>query len=181
VIDSFKTHKTMGEVLLIDRVSNTTSACGVVESIGTVASSGHETTFRGEFLSAGTNIFDEFYCDVTGKNIQRAAVPPETYELGSRIPIGGESYSYPENFDILILSAAAVSIRRGVVDAVIPLEDYAYSGEPLVDENGFGIRAGSSRDAADFLDEYKKIGKEETAEFYNKWLSFGTFRRVVFR
>jgi sulfate adenylyltransferase subunit 1 len=182
VIDSFKTHKTMGEVLLIDRVSNATSACGVVESIGTVTSSGHASTFRGDFLSAGANIFDEFYCGVAGKNIQRSAVPPETYELGSRIPIGGDSYRYPKNFDILILSAAAaVSIRRGVVDAVIPLEDFAYSGEPLVDENGFGIRAGSSRDAADFLDEYKKMGKDEIAEFYNKWLSFDAFRRVVFR
>ena len=31
VIDEFKNHKTMGEFILIDRVTNMTSACGVVE------------------------------------------------------------------------------------------------------------------------------------------------------
>ena len=31
-VDEFKKHKTMGELILIDRVSHMTSACGVVES-----------------------------------------------------------------------------------------------------------------------------------------------------
>lgn len=31
VIDEFKKHKTLGELILIDRISNMTSACGVVE------------------------------------------------------------------------------------------------------------------------------------------------------
>ena len=33
VIDEFKNHKTMGEFILIDRVTNMTSACGVVEEV----------------------------------------------------------------------------------------------------------------------------------------------------
>ena len=33
VVDEFKNHKTMGEFILIDRVTNMTSACGVVEEV----------------------------------------------------------------------------------------------------------------------------------------------------
>lgn len=35
VVDEFKKHKTMGEFILIDRVTNMTSACGVVENVNT--------------------------------------------------------------------------------------------------------------------------------------------------
>ncbi len=35
VVDEFKKHKTLGEFILIDRISNMTSACGVVESVST--------------------------------------------------------------------------------------------------------------------------------------------------
>ena len=35
VVDEFKKHKTLGELILIDRITNMTSACGVVESIDT--------------------------------------------------------------------------------------------------------------------------------------------------
>ena len=38
-LDVFKKHKTMGELILIDRVTNMTSACGVVEQFA----SGNET------------------------------------------------------------------------------------------------------------------------------------------
>ena len=33
VVDEFKNHKTLGELILIDRVTNMTSACGVVEKV----------------------------------------------------------------------------------------------------------------------------------------------------
>ena len=33
VLDPFATHKTLGELILIDRVSNMTSACGVIENV----------------------------------------------------------------------------------------------------------------------------------------------------
>ena len=35
VVDEFNNHKTLGEFILIDRVTNMTSACGVVESVNT--------------------------------------------------------------------------------------------------------------------------------------------------
>ena len=40
VLDAFKTHKTLGELILIDRITNMTSACGVVTEV-------HETRTEG--------------------------------------------------------------------------------------------------------------------------------------
>jgi len=42
VVDEFKKHKTLGEFILIDRVSNMTSACGVVETVNTEDASLYE-------------------------------------------------------------------------------------------------------------------------------------------
>ena len=33
VLDTFSSHRTLGEVILIDRVTNATSACGVIETV----------------------------------------------------------------------------------------------------------------------------------------------------
>ena len=44
VVDEFKNHKTLGELILIDRVTNMTSACGVVEKIN----EGGEGLFAGK-------------------------------------------------------------------------------------------------------------------------------------
>lgn len=44
VVSPFKTHKTLGELILIDRITNMTSACGVVE---TVQEGGHKENLRG--------------------------------------------------------------------------------------------------------------------------------------
>ncbi|MBU5477928.1 GTP-binding protein [Eubacterium sp. MSJ-13] len=44
VVDEFKSHKTLGELILIDRVTNMTSACGVVEKVN----EGGEGLFAGK-------------------------------------------------------------------------------------------------------------------------------------
>ena len=42
VVDEFKNHKTLGEFILIDRVTNMTSACGVVEKVNKEDSGSYE-------------------------------------------------------------------------------------------------------------------------------------------
>ena len=42
VVDAFKNHKTLGEFILIDRVTNMTSACGVVEKVNKEDSGSYE-------------------------------------------------------------------------------------------------------------------------------------------
>ena len=50
VVDEFNLHKTMGELILIDRVTNMTSACGVVREVNEAADDVKEVdaAFRAE-------------------------------------------------------------------------------------------------------------------------------------
>jgi hypothetical protein len=43
VVDPFQTHRTLGEVLFIDRVTNATSACGIVEAVQNASSQETQT------------------------------------------------------------------------------------------------------------------------------------------
>ena len=46
VVDEFKNHRTMGELILIDRVSHATSACGVVERVEDAGENAGDSSLR---------------------------------------------------------------------------------------------------------------------------------------
>lgn len=52
VVDEFKKHKTLGEFILIDRITNMTSACGVVEKVNTEESGLYEGRIDREVRAA---------------------------------------------------------------------------------------------------------------------------------
>ena len=177
-LDVFKKHKTMGELILIDRVTNMTSACGVVEQFA----SGNETeepVFVYRDLKARGDIFEEFYYNMEKSLIAKHKPEQKTYTVGDEIPTKSETYEYPEYFDILILrDQAAVQVRDNKIEAILPLADYRYSGVPVVNGRGFAVNVKSQKDLQAFLDGY---GQGETdTEFWNHWLTFGTYRKVIF-
>lgn len=66
VADKFSLHKTLGELILIDRVTNMTSACGVVEAVDEKVESNERASFVNGELTARGDIFEEccyFYGD----------------------------------------------------------------------------------------------------------------------
>ena len=177
-LDVFKKHKTMGELILIDRVTNMTSACGVVEQFA----SGNETdepVFVYGDLKARGDIFEEFYYNMEKSSIAKHKPEQETYTVGDEIPTKSETYEYPEYFDILILrDQVAVQVRDNKIGAILPLGEYRYSGVPVVNGRGFAVNVKSQKDLQTFLDGY---GQGETdTEFWNHWLTFGTYRKVIF-
>lgn len=71
VVDEFKNHKTLGEFILIDRVTNMTSACGVVEEVNTDESALYEGRVDRKVRAAikgQTAITVEFVNGVNGAN-----------------------------------------------------------------------------------------------------------------
>lgn len=52
VLDEFKTHKTLGELILIDRITNMTSACGIVTEVYDSNFDGHNQKVTKEFRAA---------------------------------------------------------------------------------------------------------------------------------
>jgi sulfate adenylyltransferase subunit 1 len=183
VVDKFKVHKTLGELILIDRITNMTSACGVVEDIASEEKKIEGTVFQYNGLSARGDIFEEFYYNFESMSVSKHKPEQRVYTVGDEIPVKGESYHYPENFDVLVLrDHVAVEIRDKKISDIQSIDDYRYSGNPITNGRGFAIHADSKEAVGRFLKEYQEKDHEEKQEgdVLNKWLNFDTYRRIIF-
>lgn len=182
VVDKFDNHKTLGELILIDRVTNMTSACGVVEETLEKADYGtHKASFKKGEVEARGDIFEEFYYDSASQNVLKYQPVNNTYSVGDTIPTVGESYNYPDSFDIIVLrDSVAVKVRDKKITEIIPTSEYQYGNVPVVNGRGFEVNASSDEDIKSFLAEYKSYEEDNNNDFFTKWLDFDTYRKVVF-
>ena len=177
VVDAFKQNKTLGELILIDRVSHMTSACGVVEKVD---AEGEKAYFEKDDIRIDGYIFEEFYFNLENAFLSKVNTDNKTYHVGDKVPVDGDSFKYPDYFDIIAVdSGAAVLIRNREIQNIVRLEDYQYMGLPVLDERGFALQIKGMADLDNFLYEYKNIEKEKRLEFHNKWSRFETYRRIV--
>jgi sulfate adenylyltransferase subunit 1 len=182
VIDAFLRHKTLGEMILIDRITNMTSACGVVENPTLDESRDTKCAFVSGNLKANGDIFEEFYYDLESMTVFKVQPSGKAYTIGDEIPVCGESYHYPDDFDIVVLrDKVAVSVRSRKITAIIPLADFAYANVPVINGRGFAVHIESAEDAAQFKQELAAEGDRIAESFFNKWLDFESYRRIVFK
>ncbi|MGN1029999.1 MAG: sulfate adenylyltransferase, partial [Butyricicoccaceae bacterium] len=178
-IDTFGSHKALGELLLIDRVTNMTSACGVVEEIVHQEDVDRSVRFRKGDLEVKSHLFETFFFQIESGSMNRYDPEAARYEIGDALPLSGVGYVYPQNFDILSLSGkAAILIRDGKVADLFPLEEYKVTNHPIVNGRGFEIRVGSQEDLEEFLRAYQE---QNEGEQFSRWLRFETYRRIMFR
>ena len=143
VIDEFKKHKTLGELILIDRITNMTSACGVVETSKVDDSKDLKAAFVYGSYKANGDIFEEFYYNLDSMTINKVRPSGKTYTVGDEIPVNGESYSYPDDFDIVVLrDKVAVKVRDRMVVGIGSLDKYGYSDVPVINGRGFAVKIG---------------------------------------
>lgn len=157
-VDLFSKHKTLGELILIDRVSNMTSACGVVDSVEEKADDAKKASFVLGSLEARGDIFEEFFYDTSSLNVLKYQPVKETYTKGDTIPVEGESYKYPDSFDIIVLrDSVAVKVRDRKITDIVPTSEYSYGGVPVVNGRGFEVLADSNEKIQQFLSEYSNL------------------------
>ena len=182
VVDLFAKHKTLGELILIDRVTNMTSACGVVETVAEKVTNGTEkASFRLNDLTARGDIFEEFYYDTSSLNVLKYQPVNRTYTIGDEIPVSGESYQYPDSFDIIVLrDQVAVRVRNKKITAILPAADYVYDHVPVINGRGFAVLADSNEQVQQFLQEYAATNEADQTAFFAKWVRFDTYRKVIF-
>lgn len=181
-VDRFTSHKTLGELILIDRITNMTSACGIVTAIENEEEKRQDlASFLYNGIEARGDVFEEYYYNLESSSITKYNTVDHTYTVGDEIPIKGESYQYPDGFDILVLrDHVAIKVRDKRISEIQLIEHYEYSGYPVTNGRGFAVLATSAEEIAAFLSEYNKTDDKKEAEFANKWLRFDTYRRVVF-
>lgn len=182
VVDLFAKHKTLGELILIDRVTNMTSACGIVEAVAEKMTNGTEkASFRLNDLTARGDIFEEFYYDTSSLNVLKYQPVNRTYTVGDEIPVSGESYQYPDSFDIIVLrDQVAVRVRNKKITAILPAADYVYDHVPVINGRGFAVLADSNEQVQQFLQEYAATNEADQTAFFAKWVRFDTYRKVIF-
>lgn len=179
-VDLFSKHKTLGELILIDRVSNMTSACGVVDSVEEKADDTKKASFVLGSLEARGDIFEEFFYDTSSLNILKYQPVKETYTKGDTIPVEGESYKYPDSFDIIVLrDSVAVKVRDHKITDIVPTSEYSYGGVPVVNGRGFKVLADSNEKIQQFLSEYSNLKSINDADFFAKWVKFDTYRKIA--
>ena len=179
-VDLFSKHKTLGELILIDRVSNMTSACGVVDSVEEKADDAKKASFVLGSLEARGDIFEEFFYDTSSLNVLKYQPVKETYTKGDTIPVEGESYKYPDSFDIIVLrDSVAVKVRDCKITDIVPTSEYSYGGVPVVNGRGFEVLADSNEKIQQFLSEYSKLDNINDADFFAKWVKFDTYRKIA--
>lgn len=179
-VDLFSKHKTLGELILIDRVSNMTSACGVVDSVEEKADDAKKASFVLGSLEARGDIFEEFFYDTSSLNVLKYQSVKETYTKGDTIPVEGESYKYPDSFDIIVLrDSVAVKVRDRKITDIVPTSEYSYGGVPVVNGRGFEVLADSNEKIQQFLSGYSNLKSINDADFFAKWVKFDTYRKIA--
>lgn len=177
VVDEFKKNKTLGELILIDRITHMTSSCGVVESVDTDE---EKPYFEKDDVKVGGYIFEEFYFNLENASLSKKNTPDKTYHVGDEVPVEGDSFKYPDYFDIIsIADSAVVQIRNRKVFDILPLSEYQYMGLPLVDERGFALKISVYAELEQFLKEAADLTSQNRLEFHNQWSKFEAYRKIV--
>ena len=180
-LDAFERHKALGEVLLIDRITNMTSACGVIQSIVKDSDVGRLVQFTSSDLTAKTHLFETVFFQLDSGLLGRYDPDGVQFSIGDSVPLRGEGYNYPEDFDILSLQdGLVVRIRNGIFAQLLPLEQFITSGLPMVNERGAAICVRSQAELEEFIQVYRTHAATEQRKL-NKWLHFETIRRIVDR
>lgn len=176
-VDTFEKHKTLGEVLFIDRVTNMTSACGVVEALVQDSSADRTVQFQSEDGTVKTHLFETVYMQLDSGLVGRYDPQGVQFKIGDKLPLTGEGYAYPDSFDIIAReSKQVVRIINGIYAEVLPLAQYQVDGVPLVDARGNAISVSTQ----DGLQKYLTAVAQDEAKL-NELLHFETFRKIVFR
>ena len=136
--DTFEECHATGRFVLVDGYD--VSGGGIILSSEESITSG--TTFTNGNLTVAAELFDEFYYDVEKRQITHVSeTEGKTYQINDTVPTSGFSFSYPSDFDIVILAEmAVVSICSGKVANICKIEDYIWKKVPLINGRGFGIK-----------------------------------------
>ena len=106
---------------------------------------------------ANGDIFEEFYYNLDSMTINKVRPSGKTYTVGDEIPVNGESYSYPDDFDIVVLrDKVAVKVRDRMVVGIGSLDEYGYSDVPVINGRGFAVKIADEKDLKAFKFRQKR-------------------------
>lgn len=125
--------------------------------------------------------FDEYYYLIPYNEIKKVAAERKSYKIGDDLPINGDTYCYPNDFDVVDLNnELSALIRDGKLVDLINLNDYKYEGYPVYSSDGFLAKVKNQDDFINFKNDFKE-SKFDLVDFANKWYDPLANKRIVYK
>ncbi len=177
--DEFKNNQNTGRFVVVDGYD--VSGGGIIS--GLVKGAQTASKFADENGEVVINIFDEYFYVLAQGGLNKLGARPANFSAGDALPIAGETYSYPEDFDVIDLkSKLVVKIRKAKLERLVGLNDYSYGSVPVIDTDGAYIKIESNQDFEKLVSEFLELDNgKKLAAFSNKWLDFIRFKRIVYK
>ncbi|MDA8229264.1 MAG: GTP-binding protein [Desulfitobacterium hafniense] len=177
--DEFKNNQNTGRFVVVDGYD--VSGGGIIS--GLVKGAQTASKFADENGEVVINIFDEYFYVLAQGGLNKLGARPANFSAGDALPIAGETYSYPEDFDVIDLkSKLVVKIRKAKLERLVGLNDYSYGSVPVIDTDGAYIKIESNQDFEKLVSEFSELDNgKKLAAFSNKWLDFIRFKRIVYK
>jgi len=178
--DEFKVNPTTGRFVLVDEYD--VSGGGIVSGLANLKE--EAAKFVKDDNEMVVSCFDEYYYSIPQGIIRKYPKHNRTFKVGDAVPIEGETYSYPESFDIIDLNSKLVAkIRKGRLSDLVNIEQYTYSELPIITADGFYVKVNSIDEFKDFKNELVQLEKKDNfllTTFANKWYDISKNRSFKF-
>ncbi len=178
-LDEFKNNAHTGRFVLLDGYD--VSGGGIVSGLDKGQQTASKFTYHNSEIRV--TCFDEYYYFLGEGTVRQVPGKPDIFGYGDVIPVLGETYLYPADFDLIDLqSRLAARIRRSRLEEIVGFDNYAYSALPVLDPTGAYVKIDSQAAWEQLLEEYQAIrnGINKWAAFANRWKDFMRFRRIKF-
>lgn len=179
--DEFKNNQSTGRFVIVDGFD--VSGGGIISRIE--KSKQAVGRFVKNDMEAAVHCFDEYFFIIPEGVIKRVERSPEVYNAGDHVPVTGETYSYPVNFDVIDLKSKLVArIREAKLSDLVSIDDYVYSRFPVINEKGFSIKIASQEDFKEFNSDFERFSIYDTDKMVvlaNKWFDLMEFRKIKYK
>ncbi|WP_434639428.1 GTP-binding protein [Thermoanaerobacterium thermosaccharolyticum] len=174
--DEFRNNHVTGRFVIVDGYD--ISGGGIINGLEILDVA---NKFVKENVELPITCFDEYYYLIPYNEIKKVAVERKSYKIGDKLPINGDTYYYPDNFDVIDLNnELSALIRDGKLVDLINLNDYKYEGYPVYSSDGFLARVKNQDDFINFKNDFKE-SKYDLVDFANKWYDPLANKRIVYK
>jgi len=178
--DEFKVNPTTGRFVLVDEYD--VSGGGIISGLANLKE--EATKFVKDDKEMIVHCFDEYYYSLSEGLIRKHSKYKRTFKVGDAVPIEGETYSYPESFDVIDINGKLVAkVRKGQLSDLVDIDQYIYSELPIITADGFYLKVNSIDEFKDFKNELVQLQKNDNfhlAMFANKWYDISANRSFKF-
>lgn len=178
--DEFRNNNITGRFVFVDGYD--ISGGGIIRGL---EMAGAISKFVKGNLELPISLFDEYFYLLPDGEIKKEASERKSYNIGEAVPVDGETYSYPSDFDVVDLEhKLAAIIRNSIIVDLISIDDYKSEKYPLYTCEGFFVKAESAEDFNNFKNDFEKLNKqhgEQLAIFANKWFDPMENKKIAYR